>query len=204
MRIENTEKWVRRAGAVTGLVFLSLAYVGLWRGSRRQKGRRTGPSPAFLQETFFSYFLKGAAFFGLLYLLRKPLPIRLPVRTRAVVLILGFLPYFSGLALMFWGRLALGSMYGVSTSLGAQLYAGHRLVTTGPYARVRHPMYLGAQLAAMGALLIYRNWAALFAIIMSPGLALRARREEEALEAEFGEQGAQYHRRVPAWMPRLR
>jgi len=43
-------------------------------------------------------------------------------------------------------------------------------------------MYLGAQLAALGSLLIYRNWAALLAVVMFPGLAL---------QAEFVEQWAQ-------------
>ena len=204
MRMDSTEKWVRRAGALTGIAFLGLAYAGLWRGSHRPKGRMAGPAPVFLQGRFSSYLLGGAAILGLRYLLRKPLPLRLPAPLRAGVLVLGCLLYFPGLALMFWGRLSLGSMYGVSTSLGVQLYAGHRLVTTGPYAHVRNPMYLGAQLAALGSLLIYRNWASLLAAVVSPGLALRARREEEALEAEFGDQWMEYHRRVPAWLPRLK
>jgi protein-S-isoprenylcysteine O-methyltransferase Ste14 len=95
-------------------------------------------------------------------------------------------------------------MYNVSTSTGAQLFSGHRLVTHGPFAYVRHPMYLGGQLAEIGALLVFRNWTALLVALNAPTLFLRARREEEALAAEFGEEWKAYRQRVPAWLPRLR
>jgi len=35
------------------------------------------------------------------------------------------------------------------------------------------------------------------------GLVLRARREEQALADEFGEQWEEYCRRVPGWIPRI-
>ncbi len=91
-------------------------------------------------------------------------------------------------------------MYNVSSSMGAQLYADHRLVTHGPFAIVRHPMYLGVILASAGGLLIYRTWTLLFTTVSFLGLVLRARREEEALAAEFSEQWEEYRRRVPAWI----
>jgi protein-S-isoprenylcysteine O-methyltransferase Ste14 len=94
-------------------------------------------------------------------------------------------------------------MYNVSSSMGAQLYADHWLVTHGPFALVRHPMYLGIILASLGGLLIYRTWTLLFTTVGFLGLALRARREEQALAAEFGEQWEEYCRRVPGWIPRL-
>lgn len=37
----------------------------------------------------------------------------------------------------------LGAMSGVSTSFAVQLTERHRLIQRGPYALVRHPMYLG-------------------------------------------------------------
>jgi protein-S-isoprenylcysteine O-methyltransferase Ste14 len=141
--------------------------------------------------------------FGLLYWLWRPIRLTLSAPVRATALILGTLLYFPGLALMLWGRWALGEMYNVSTSLGAQLYAGHRLVTSGPYAWVRHPMYVGGILAELGMLLIYRTWTTLPIVLNIPVLIRRARREEEALAAEFGEQWTAYTERVPAWIPRI-
>jgi protein-S-isoprenylcysteine O-methyltransferase Ste14 len=93
-------------------------------------------------------------------------------------------------------------MFGVSSSLTAELYEGHRLVDDGPYAFVRHPMYLGVMLAAFGALLIFRTWTMVFYTLTSLGLIVRARREEDLLAAEFGEQWTSYKDRVPGWIPR--
>jgi protein-S-isoprenylcysteine O-methyltransferase Ste14 len=120
------------------------------------------------------------------------------------MLALGSLLFFPGLAFTLWGRLALGKNYFVSTGFGAQLFADHQLVTRGPYAIVRHPMYTGIFLAALGSLLIYCTWTTLLFACFSPALAVRARREETALAAEFGEQWADYCRRVPPFFPRWR
>jgi protein-S-isoprenylcysteine O-methyltransferase Ste14 len=122
----------------------------------------------------------------------------------ALALAVGALLYFPGLGLALWGRSALGAMYNVSMSVGVQLHAGHRLITSGPYALVRHPMYLGIILAAWGGLLLYCTWACVFAAVVFLGLAVRARREEQALAAEFGAEWGAYCRRVPGWLPRLR
>jgi len=120
------------------------------------------------------------------------------------MLISGALLYLPGLALVLWGRLALGRNYFVSTGLGAQLFADQQLVTGGPYAFVRHPMYVGLALAAWGALLIYFTWTTVYFAVFAPLLFLRARREEQALAAEFGEQWQAYCKRVPAFWPRFR
>ncbi len=76
----------------------------------------------------------------------------------------------------------------------------HRLITIGPSARVRRPMYLAVIAAGIGGLLIYRTWAMLFFAAAMFGLAVRARREETALAAEFGAAWEAYLRR-PAWLP---
>ena len=59
------------------------------------------------------------------------------------------------MAFVLWGRIALGKNYFVSTGFGVQLFADHQLVMKGPFAIVRHPMYVGLILASFGALLIY-------------------------------------------------
>ncbi len=108
------------------------------------------------------------------------------------------------MVLVLWGRLALGKNYFVSTGFGAQLFAEHQLVTTGPFAIVRHPMYLGLTLAAWGGLLIYATWTTLLFALFAPLTAVRARREETILALAFGEQWREYCQRVPAFVPRLR
>ncbi len=206
MSLDSAEKWVRWAAGVELLIFMVAMFRGLWRGWHRPMGRIAGPAPGFVQS-----YTRGAWWFygpgsvvslGLMYVLWRPIRPTLSVGARLAALVVGSLLYFPGVALMLWGRLALGEMYNVSSSFGAQLYAGHRLVTSGPFAWVRHPMYVGGAMAELGALLLYRTWATALITLQIPDLVLRARREEEALAAQFGEQWVQYRRQVPGWIPR--
>jgi protein-S-isoprenylcysteine O-methyltransferase Ste14 len=119
------------------------------------------------------------------------------------MLALGALLYFPGMGLMLWARQALGKNYFVSDALGAQLFAEHQLITSGPYAFIRHPMYSGLFLAALGALLLYFTWTTVFFACFAPMLSVRARREEAALADEFGAQWLEYCQRVPAFFPRM-
>lgn len=196
------ERWTRRAGLAAVVATLSAVLWGLWRGTQRPAGSKTGHEPRLMRAPGF-YLLASVGYFGLCYRLWQPLPLTFSPRARALALALGSLLYFPGLALALWARLALGEMYNVSSSFGAQLYAGHRLVTHGPFALVRHPMYLGMLFVSAGGLLLYRTWTFLFVLGHFPALLIRARREEEALAAEFGEQWQAYCRRVPGWRPRV-
>jgi protein-S-isoprenylcysteine O-methyltransferase Ste14 len=97
----------------------------------------------------------------------------------------------------------LGKNYFASTGLGVQLFTDHQLVIGGPFAILRHPMYAGIILAAFGSLLLYATWTTLFLACCGPLITARARREEAALAAEFGEQWQAYSQHVPMWIPRL-
>jgi protein-S-isoprenylcysteine O-methyltransferase Ste14 len=189
---------VRAAGGAGALGVLLVLLWGLRQASARPlaAGERPGLTrrpPALLAATL--------AFAGLGWGLWRPLPLRLGPAARTLALAAGAPLYAAGLALVMWGRLALGDMFAASSSRGAPLFAEQRLVTHGPYARVRHPMYLGYMLAAVGGLLLYRTWTTLLLVPASLTLALRARREEAALAARFGAAWAAYVRRVPAWIP---
>jgi hypothetical protein len=107
------------------------------------------------------------------------------------------------MGLIVWGRVALGRMYNVSSTLGTRLYAHHELVTTGPFALVRHPMYLGALIAGLGSVLLYRTWATVLVLAHGAVFVVRAGKEEQTLAAEFGPTWAAYCQRVPGWLPRL-
>lgn len=82
--------------------------------------------------------------------------------------------------------------------------ASHRLATTGPYARVRHPQYLGFLIIMAGFLL---QWPTLLTLLMFPVLVIvylrLARKEERLMEAEFGDAYTAYRREVPGFFPRF-
>ena len=78
------------------------------------------------------------------------------------------------------------------------------VATTGPYARVRHPQYVGFILVMFGFLL---QWPTLLTLLMFPVLVLMyirlARIEEREALAEFGEAYRRYMAVAPGWIPRL-
>ena len=203
MWISVIEKRVRWIGAVAMLVTLAYIFVGLGRGLRRPKGRQTGHAKQILRLPV--YLSISVPYFGFCFYLWRSLPLTLSARVRIVTLLLGSLLYFPGLAFVFWGRLTLGKMYNASTSFGVELYADQRLITHGPYAIVRHPIYVGLLIAAIGGVLIYRTWTLVFLVMNALGvIVLRSRREEEALALEFGEQWVAYCQQVPACLPHWR
>lgn len=82
---------------------------------------------------------------------------------------------------------------------------GDGLVTTGVYALMRHPQYLGIVLVATGFLVM---WPTLPTLVMYPILLVMYRRlageEEVRLEREYGEGYDLYRERVPALLPVFR
>ena len=198
-RIDPLVHWL---GGVLAYATLAVVLAGIWRGTHRTVGAAAGKHAGWLRSLPF-YLLATILFVGAGLLIWRPLPLGLFAPVGSIVLAAGALLYFPGLALVLWGRLALGGMYFVSTSQAAQLFTGHELVTRGPFAIVRHPMYLGLAMAALGGLLLYQTWTMLVFSLLAPFVLRRARREEELLAAAFGKQWQEYCRRVPAFLPRL-
>lgn len=203
MTLEMIETWLGLAGGLMAWTTLGVVLYGIWRGTRRPAGRLSGQAAGWLRSSLF-YLLATTLFLAFSLVFWKPLPLTLSTAFRELALAAGALTYFPGLSFVLWGRLALGGMYFVSTSFGAQLYSNHQLVTRGPFAIVRHPMYLGLIVAAVGSLLLYHTWTTVAFAVFAPFVLFRTRREEQVLAAEFGEQWQAYCGRVPRFLPFLR
>lgn len=79
-----------------------------------------------------------------------------------------------------------------------------RLVTTGPFAWCRNPMYLGHIVFLLGVTLILQSlFAALLTAATVVWFHFRVRRDEKRLLARFGQPYQQYSARVSRWIPRL-
>jgi protein-S-isoprenylcysteine O-methyltransferase Ste14 len=80
----------------------------------------------------------------------------------------------------------------------------HRLATTGAYARIRHPQYVGFVLIMTGFLF---QWPTLVTLAMFPILvfmyARLAKREQADMLAQFGDEYRRYMTKVPAFIPKL-
>jgi protein-S-isoprenylcysteine O-methyltransferase Ste14 len=108
-----------------------------------------------------------------------------------------------------WGLASLGFLAWTQTALGKewspqlQLREEHHLVTTGPYARIRHPLY-AAGLGYMTSLaLVTANWVFIvFAVAVIVGLATRVPKEEKMMIEEFGEEYKVYMQRTGRFFPK--
>jgi protein-S-isoprenylcysteine O-methyltransferase Ste14 len=87
------------------------------------------------------------------------------------------------------------------------LYAAqrnHKLAATGPYARVRHPQYMGFILIMIGFLF---QWPTLVTLAMFPILVFMyvrlAQREERDVRTEFGDAYTRYEANTPAFFPKF-
>lgn len=80
------------------------------------------------------------------------------------------------------------------------------LNTTGPYSVVRHPLYLGNALIAMGFALFPHTWLVPVAVapLLAGYYACIARWEEQYLRTQFGVAFETWARRVPAVIPAFR
>lgn len=107
----------------------------------------------------------------------------------------------AGTLFTWWARLHLGRFW----SNAITRKAGHRVIDTGPYGIVRHPIYtglIGAMLAT--AVAVGTVTALLGALLIAFGLWQKARMEEGFLSTELGADAyGPYCRRVPMLIPFL-
>jgi protein-S-isoprenylcysteine O-methyltransferase Ste14 len=97
---------------------------------------------------------------------------------------------------------ALGTL-GAQWSLTARVLEDHKLITSGAYGRVRHPIYTGMFGMLLATGLAASHWGGLLAglIVFWTGTLIRVRSEERLLRASFGAEYDDYARRVPAVLP---
>ena len=113
----------------------------------------------------------------------------------------GSLLAVAGAALVLRSRAELGTAW----TFVPKAEQGTGLGTTGPDRLVRHPIYLGLALLAMGEALAFGSWPALMIVLSGilPTFAWRARAEEKLLSRTFGEGYAVYRQRTKMIIPHL-
>jgi protein-S-isoprenylcysteine O-methyltransferase Ste14 len=196
--LDRVEAIVRRAAGMLALGAAALAAPGIINSSRSGGPAVGRPELVFAPARLLVLTL---GWVGVMAVAWRPLPVQPGPRVRVALLVGGLLAYVAGFAVAIAGRVALGSSYRPSSTIGVALEPGHRLVTHGPYRLVRHPMYLGLALAALGALAVYRTWSAVLFVLQTPVLVRRAQREDVLLAQTYGDTWQRYAGRVPAWLP---
>lgn len=104
----------------------------------------------------------------------------------------------AGIGFAIWARTYLGKNW----SSNVTIKEGHRLMRSGPYAVVRHPIYSGFLLGFLGTALALGQVRGLVALALAfLGWKLKSRLEEKFMEQRFGEEYTVYGRRVKALIP---
>jgi len=106
-----------------------------------------------------------------------------------------------GFAFCWWARIHLGPLWSSSVTHKNN----HRVIDTGPYALVRHPIYTGILLSAFAtAIFVGTPSSFLGATILTLGWYIKARLEERFLSEELGPDAYDaYAKRVPMLVPFL-
>jgi protein-S-isoprenylcysteine O-methyltransferase Ste14 len=112
----------------------------------------------------------------------------------------GLFLFLAGFAVMNWAETTLGGLFSVQVGVRE----GHRLVTTGPYAAVRHPRYAGILVNTAGLSLVFRSGLGLLlTAALAAVLLWRIRDEEAMMAAEFGGAWEAYRRTTKKLAPFL-
>jgi protein-S-isoprenylcysteine O-methyltransferase Ste14 len=198
---ESFELALKLLGGIAGLGTLGYAIYNMLLAQNRPTGTTTGMATKVLRTPIL--VIASILFVITGYIFWKPIPLQIPWLLQFALLLLGAVLFFPNLGLYIWGLRSLGENFNASSGFGVRLHDSHQLVTSGPYAHIRHPMYLAVILAGWGGLMIYLTWTMLGFSVMMLGVIIRAHREDQALAQEFGDAWYAYKNQVPRWFPKL-
>lgn len=124
---------------------------------------------------------------------------------------LGIIPWLYHPAILVSGVAMLLCSFGLASYLQAYMHADWRsgidldhapnLITSGPYARSRNPLFLAVILGQLGFFLALPSLFSLVCLVVGVWVIRRqALAEEVALSVHYGEPYRQYRQRVPRWL----
>jgi protein-S-isoprenylcysteine O-methyltransferase Ste14 len=176
-----------------GLLFFVSLIRALMKRTPESGGRREGKSRIGIVLQSISFFFAG--FGGV----RPSLPLLSPAALAgalAVLLLIGGCLYVFA---------ASSSALGKNWSFEARMRTDHELIRNGPYARIRHPIYLGMLLFLLGLAVALGHWLQLVLALplFLAGTAIRTRIEDRLLETKFGDEYRDYARTTPALIPKI-
>ena len=144
----------------------------------------------FALMTFLVMYIIGMAWIDLFFF-------SLPSWLRWVGFALGLIT----VAFWTWTQITLDTQW----SAQLQLTKNHHLITTGPYAWLRHPLYAGLFGWSLSLALLTANWIFVAVCLLAfAGLLWRIPKEEHMLLEAFGDEYKAYMQHTGRFFPRLR
>lgn len=120
------------------------------------------------------------------------------VQQNIVIDVIGTAFTIMGVAFAIWSRQSLRNNWSGEVAITE----GQRLIHTGPYAIVRHPIYIGMLFALLGTTLVAATIGSVLGFVLGViSLWQKARMEEQFLMSEFKELYTDYQREVKFLIP---
>jgi protein-S-isoprenylcysteine O-methyltransferase Ste14 len=115
--------------------------------------------------------------------------------------IVGSILTWMGIGLAIWARYHLAEYWSARITIKED----HQLIRTGPYARLRHPIYSGIVLAAIGSAVVIDQWRCVLGVsLVLIGYCIKARKEEAILTQQFGDAFREHQKHAGFLIPRFR
>jgi protein-S-isoprenylcysteine O-methyltransferase len=184
------------AGLAIALALAAALVVHLRAPKAPVRARRPGTVPRLL-----AMLVAAGAGAAVAWLTRGQAAHALPDLAQGAVAAVAALVALLGGMLAAWAAATLGRNFAVA----AVVREGGGLVTTGPFALVRHPYYLALGLLGAAAALAAGSLpgALVFVVLYAPAARSRARLEDQVLVAAFPIEWPGYASRTPAFLPHL-
>jgi protein-S-isoprenylcysteine O-methyltransferase Ste14 len=187
--------WIAKTVILAGTVVMGVIRAPHGRQSRRVKVARSHKTPV---ETLL-LILAGVGFFLPLIWVVSPVFSFAEYPLRGGPFVAGLTCLAIGLWLFSRSHADLGTNWSVTLELRQE----HRLISTGVYRTIRHPMYSALILYSVGQALVIPNWVAGCSnvIALAVLLALRLRAEEKMMSEQFGDAYEAYSARTKRFLP---
>ena len=180
---------------ITWLVFLIFWIVSSFSAKKiaRREGRAgIGRRVISILVGYFLFYRAGDPILGVLSHRFLPDDIRLAWIGAAMTVL--------GVLFAIWARVHIGKYWSATVALKSD----HQLIRTGPYARVRHPIYTGILLALAGSVVSIGRFASLLGLaIFFVVFWFKARKEDALLAGEFGPAFEEHRRATGFFLPKL-
>jgi protein-S-isoprenylcysteine O-methyltransferase Ste14 len=186
--------------ALIGLSWAGFALCWLVLAQFNKKASRSTPvwagwrvRLAIIVGLFIVVRFRRHAIAGFIVSISRTMPLRPGIAGQWVGVVL----CLAGIGFAVWARVYIGRNWGMPMSLRE----GHELVTSGPYAYVRHPIYSGLMIAMIGSALSESLlWLLVFSLYFTYFI-FSARSEEKTMLAQFPDAYPAYRRRTKMLIP---
>lgn len=106
-----------------------------------------------------------------------------------------------GIGIAIWARYHLAEYWSARVTIKED----HKLIRTGPYARLRHPIYSGLILATIGSAMVIDRWRCIVGVcLVLAGYCFKAKKEESMLTQQFGEAFHEHQKHTGFLFPSFR